>query len=274
VTELTKRVLFALIAGPIFLLLLWLGGWYLRITILIIGWIIQYEMGGIADRAGLSPNMWISYLAGAWIILYPVLPLPYFWGYLLLLSLMLAETVNRESDSVKRIFGTLFCSVYAPVSLLSFLYIRNVFGSSEEGVALAFSLVLMVWGNDIFAYFGGRAFGKHLLAPHISPKKTWEGFFSGFIGAGVGLIIIKLIYGNAFPVHILMALSIIVVVSIFGPAGDLTESKLKRFVNIKDSSELIPGHGGVFDRFDALLMASLATFILLTIGKLLFHVPF
>lgn len=273
-TELTKRIIFALIAGPIFLILLWLGGWYFRIAIVIIGLFIQSEMAGIADRAGLSPNMWISYLAGIWIMLSPVLPFSYLWGYVLLLALFLVVTLNKEEDSIKSLFGTLFCSIYAPLALLSFLHIRNSFGSDEQGIALTLSLVLMVWGNDVFAYFGGRAFGKHLLAPRISPKKTWEGFFSGFIGSGIGLIIIKLIYGNGFPIYILWAVLLIVVVSIFGPAGDLAESKMKRFVDLKDSSTLIPGHGGVFDRFDALLMASMAAFILLTIGKSVFHVPF
>jgi phosphatidate cytidylyltransferase len=274
VTELSKRIAFAVIAGPLFLALLWLGGWYFRITILVIGLLIQYEMGGIADHAGLSPNMWLSYLTGIWIILYPTLPAASIWGYVLLLILMLVETLNHKPDSVKRIFGTLFCSLYAPLSLAGFLYIRNDFGTDMQGFALCLSLVLMVWGNDIFAYFGGRTFGKHLLAPHISPKKTWEGFVSGFVGAGVGLVLVQLAFGPSYPIHIIMSLTLILVVSIFGPAGDLAESKLKRFVNIKDSSDIIPGHGGVFDRFDALLMAALSSFILLKIAQEIFHVSF
>jgi phosphatidate cytidylyltransferase len=113
-----------------------------------------------------------------------------------------------------------------------------------------------------------------LLAPHISPKKTWEGFVSGFVGAGIGLVLVQLAFGPSYPIHIIMSLTLILVVSIFGPAGDLAESKLKRFVNIKDSSDIIPGHGGVFDRFDALLMAALSSFILLKIAQEIFHVSF
>ncbi len=113
----------------------------------------------------------------------------------------------------------------------------------------------------------GKTFGKHLLAEHISPKKTWEGFAAGFIGTGVGLAITWFVMGIYYPLGLNTTIVLGIIISLFGPVGDLVESKMKRFVNIKDSGHLLPGHGGVFDRFDALLMNSLAMFIFLQLWR-------
>src|SRR5699024_6234076 len=145
--------------------------------------------------------------------------------------------------------STLFCGMYAPTGLLLLLLVRNL-GSSETGFVLTIALLLMVWGNDVFAYFGGKQFGRRLLAPSVSPKKTWEGFFSGFIGAFAGLLITFYLIPMSFPTELVQALPLVVLVSIFGPIGDLAESKLKRAAGVKDTSNILPGHGGFLDRFD------------------------
>lgn len=113
----------------------------------------------------------------------------------------------------------------------------------------------MIWGNDIFAYFGGKSFGKQPLAPTISPKKTWEGFWFGFLGAAVGLLATFYI-ARVFPVQFWQVFPVVFIVSTLGPAGDLLASRLKRLAGVKDSSALLPGHGGFFDRFDALILSS------------------
>ncbi len=139
------------------------------------------------------------------------------------------------------------------------------FGDSQTGFLLTLATMLMVWGNDVFAYFGGKSFGKHKLAEAISPNKTWEGFFSGYVGCLAGLSIA--IYAVPFETDFTLkqAWPLIFVAGTFGPVGDLIESKIKRKAGAKDSSSILPGHGGFFDRFDALLLVAPAVYVFLTL---------
>lgn len=107
------------------------------------------------------------------------------------------------------------------------------------------------WLGDTFAYFTGRRFGKTPLAPHLSPKKTWEGSIGGFVGAIVTAIGCSAVFG--LPMSIAMAAGLGAVAGILGPIGDLAESYLKRQLGIKDASSLLPGHGGMLDRIDSIL---------------------
>ena len=114
----------------------------------------------------------------------------------------------------------------------------------------------MVWASDVAAYFGGRAFGKRKLFPRISPKKTWEGAISGLFGAMAAGLLIYLIYHNLNIFNLLDLKDWLIlgaITAVFGITGDLVESMLKRSVNIKDSGNLLPGHGGFLDRFDAFI---------------------
>src|SRR5699024_8046022 len=122
---------------------------------------------------------------------------------------------------------TFFTGIYAPMGLLALILVRGI-GSSTTGLILTFSLLLMIWGNDVFAYFVGKNYGRHALAPEISPNKTWEGFFFGVAGAFVGLLIVIYSAPVAYPATFWQMLPAAVLVSIFGPIGDLTESRLKR----------------------------------------------
>ncbi len=121
----------------------------------------------------------------------------------------------------------------------------------EEGnTNLIFILILLIWTNDTFAYLTGSMFGKHKLMPSVSPAKTIEGFVGGGIFAIIAAIIISLIYTeNSMVFYIILA----VIVWIMGTLGDLTESKIKRSVGIKDSGNIMPGHGGFLDRFDSFI---------------------
>lgn len=112
---------------------------------------------------------------------------------------------------------------------------------------------LIVWTNDVMAYFTGRAIGKHKLFERISPKKTWEGFFGGFIFS-IGAAI--LISWYLFFLTTIDWIIIAIIISVFGTLGDLVESMLKRSLQVKDSSNILPGHGGFLDRFDATLIAA------------------
>lgn len=125
-----------------------------------------------------------------------------------------------------------------------------------DGPAWVWLAIAGTWGADTAAYFGGRAFGKHQFWPRWSPKKTWEGFIAGIFGGILGCLLVPLVFG--FP--ILHALIIGVAVSLVGPLGDLSVSMLKRYAGVKDSSQLIPGHGGMLDRIDSILFAAVTVF--------------
>jgi phosphatidate cytidylyltransferase len=115
-------------------------------------------------------------------------------------------------------------------------------------------LMAIVWSGDTGGYFGGRFFGRHKLAPRISPKKTWEGSISGIVLSIVGGLATRAVYGPELgSVELILAVSLLG--GMFGQMGDLVESVFKRFAGVKDSGKFFPGHGGFLDRSDALLMA-------------------
>ena len=121
------------------------------------------------------------------------------------------------------------------------------------------SILVIIWANDAGAYFVGKAIGKHKFSPIISPNKTWEGFFGGIIVATLALVIIYL-FAPALDKKVLIIAPII---SIFATIGDLFQSMLKRMAGVKDSGNIMPGHGGVFDRIDSWLSVGC---ILLALG--------
>lgn len=148
-----------------------------------------------------------------------------------------------------------FTFAHAAFSVLSAFYVGMGFyyltATREAGLLFIVYALIVVWTTDSGAYFIGRKLGKKKLWPEISPNKTVEGFLGGIGSAVVFAIVFQLIY----PVSssLLLLVSITVVASIIGQLGDLVESALKRNYNVKDSGKLLPGHGGILDRFDSLL---------------------
>ncbi len=156
------------------------------------------------------------------------------------------------------------------LTLLGILYISTLgafVGLTRElpyGIFWVFGLLAMTWLNDTAAYFIGHRFGKHLMAEKISPKKTWEGFFGGFLGSFAGFFLFWRLLDN--PLTLGQGLILTLLVGVIGPIGDLCESMIKRSFGVKDSGNIIPGHGGMLDRIDALLFTApmvyfFATFI-------------
>lgn len=155
------------------------------------------------------------------------------------------ELLNSFSKSTIGIIYTIFPFVLA-LTFPSFTY---QMGEKVMNYEVFFVFVLL-WTSDSFAYLAGNLFGKHKLAPSISGGKTWEGFIGGFIFTILGGVLINyfaqdMVHGN----WIIIA----AIIAFLGPIGDLTESKLKRFFGVKDSSNLIPGHGGFLDRLDSFI---------------------
>ncbi|WP_107942297.1 phosphatidate cytidylyltransferase [Metasolibacillus fluoroglycofenilyticus] len=139
--------------------------------------------------------------------------------------------------------------------ILSTLYVGIGFyyfiETREAGLVFVIFALLIVWTTDSGAYFIGRRFGKNKLWPEISPNKTVEGFLGGIAVAVIAAIIMQLIV--PFTISWLLLIIIVIISSIFGQMGDLVESAIKRHYDVKDSGTILPGHGGILDRFDSLL---------------------
>ncbi|SES76040.1 phosphatidate cytidylyltransferase [Oceanobacillus limi] len=122
---------------------------------------------------------------------------------------------------------------------------------ASDGLSLIFFVLLVVWATDTGAYFSGKSFGKNKLWPQISPNKTIEGAIGGIILATIVGVTYYVIFPLSYSISIIIIVSVLV--SIFGQIGDLVESAFKRHYDVKDSGNLLPGHGGVLDRFDSLI---------------------
>ncbi|MTI13403.1 phosphatidate cytidylyltransferase [Sansalvadorimonas verongulae] len=185
-----------------------------------------------------------SFLLGAGLV---------WWLTALMLAISYPDSTSAWRPRVMRlVIGWL---VLIPAwSGLVYLKSKNAPGSEYQGDLLILYVFVLVWGADVGAYFSGRAFGKHKLAPHLSPGKTWEGVLGG-------ILLISLIalgvswYQEMTLFHTLGLLAVTWVVGFVSVLGDLLESMFKRERGIKDSSQLLPGHGGILDRIDSLTAA-------------------
>ena len=130
-------------------------------------------------------------------------------------------------------------------------YAVRLHGAGTQGPAMLLFALVITWVGDSTAYFAGRAIGKHALAPHLSPKKTWEGTVASFVGS----LIVAVVFARFMTVPLPHLLGMAAVGNVAGQVGDLLESAYKRSAGIKDSGSILPGHGGVLDRIDALILA-------------------
>lgn len=186
----------------------------------------------------------------------------------LILYLLVSELYLKKKNPLNNWAYAMMSQVYIALSfaMLNVLAYHSTGGSSPYNVQynpiLPLSIFIFTWINDTGAYCTGMLFGKHRLFERISPKKSWE----GSIGGGIFSVIAAVVMAHFFPfmslgVWIGLALTIVV----FGTLGDLTESLLKRTLGIKDSGNILPGHGGMLDRFDSTLMAVPAAVVYLYI---------
>ena len=257
-----QRILVALPAAIVFVWMAWMGGWYFKTMIIGITLLIQFELIRLLDGALTPSDSIFPYSFGLWVLLSPELPYVFEIGLLLFLLFISKQTFSTSSVSIPKLSSTFFAGLYAPLGMLSLILIDS-FGTKVDGFILTIMLVFMVWGADSLAYFGGKALGKRPLAPTISPNKTWEGLAFGYLGSMIGLLLVFFVMPFDKPLTLLELLPMALLAATFGPIGDLLESKIKRKANAKDSSALIPGHGGFFDRFDSLLLAAPAAYVYL-----------
>lgn len=182
------------------------------------------------------------------------------------LSRMITELYLKNHNSIKNISTSLMSQIYIafPLSLLTLI-------DGYSGAILMLMFIL-IWLNDTGAFIFGSLFGKHRLFPRVSPKKSWEGFFGGLIftiGTAVGAYYVFPGHYGMFPWWGLLIFGIIV--TIMSTWGDLIESLMKRSVGVKDSGNILPGHGGILDRIDSLLIVAPATVLLFLIMALYFY---
>ncbi|MFU8812623.1 MAG: phosphatidate cytidylyltransferase [Balneolaceae bacterium] len=253
-SELSKRILFGVPAALLFVYLAWLGGLYFELFLGIAAVGTVWEMDRILGKAGAPTYTILVWLLALFVWFFGRLPITVTW--ILLMAIIAGSVIMyvRRGNTSKRWFASLLVGIYAPLGMLMLFEIREA-GAGLDGFWLTLAVIFMIWGSDVFAYFGGKTFGKRKLAPNISPNKTWEGFWSGLVGSLVGMMIVVAV-APVFPFTIGWMLPAVVLAGTFGPLGDLLESKLKRMADVKDSSTLFPGHGGFFDRLDALILSA------------------
>jgi len=235
---------------------------------LVTGLTIWEFTGLVNDRGGITVNQLITTVAGVYFFLAMagynsgMTPAAVFIPYLLtLIYLMVAELYLKQEDPVNDWAYTMMSQLYIalPFSLLNVL----AFQSDADGIhyvwTVPLSVFVFLWINDTGAYLCGSLLGKHKLFPRISPGKSWE----GSIGGGILVMIVAVLVWylleqyeqNALGLSALEWAGLGLVIVIFGTWGDLVESLFKRTLGIKDSGKILPGHGGMLDRFDSSLMA-------------------
>lgn len=248
-------MLFAVPAAAVMLTITWIGGLVFEILFGIITLLTIWEIHRILKHTHDRDLFPLSCLMALIVWFFPAFPM---WAVYsisgLVILICLFAFIRGANEFPRRWFATLFSGIYAPAGFLMIVFIRDL-GMELEGFWLILTFFLMIWGNDVFAYFGGKKFGKRKLAPTISPKKTVEGFWFGFLGAAVGFLIVYFI-AEAYPLPPWALVPAVLLVGLLGPIGDIAASRLKRLAQVKDSSTLLPGHGGFFDRFDSMILTA------------------
>lgn len=250
---LAKRVATALVFAPALLGLLWAGGHYADVTCAVLTLPLAWEYFRMTlpgsrrlQSAGIVLTALLAVTSVGWL---PLGPTAVTVGPLIIFLLVLAHPHPMEQAMQRAgqlAFGALYCGALLPTLAL----LRR----NEDGIALSLAALFCTWGADTGAYFAGRFFGRHKLAPTISPGKTVEGA-AGAVLAAVGVaFLVRWLFGAPWSAP--LAVGVGLISALFGMVGDLSESLLKRSVNVKDSSGLIPGHGGFLDRFDGVLFAA------------------
>lgn len=234
----------------------------------------MWEFYRFSEKAGYQPMKWLGIFVGITIfaanfavslffdtevdgvgaiILMVTLPILVLAMPLMAICELYRKSATPIANIATSILGVLYVAL--PMSLL--LIIPLLLGNGVWNPWIIIFYVFIIWANDVFAYLFGITLGKHRLFERISPKKSWEGFFGGLLGAmAMGYVASIVVEANA-----IVWIGLALVAAISGVFGDLIESMFKRSIDIKDSGNIIPGHGGWLDRFDALIVSAPFVFI-------------
>jgi phosphatidate cytidylyltransferase len=273
-SNLAARILVAVIAIPLIALACYYGGTYffLFTTALII--LATNEFYALARTKNVDPSafMGVTFAAVLNCITY-LLGLNGVFDYfaVMIAFVLLSELAKKKTDGVRGAFenvgitiaGMTYIGLFGSMltAIRQRFGLEQIFLQDKEAGLYLITILTTIWICDSAAYFVGKSIGKHKMSKFVSPNKTWEGAIAGFIFAlGTSLIARYLILPQ---INLRFMIGLGLIVGIIGQAGDFVESLFKRDVGAKDSSNLIPGHGGVFDRFDSLLFSAPFIYLML-----------
>lgn len=258
-----NRYIGALILAP-FIIFLFLGGIYLKCGIMVLSLLGMFEFYKVVKSKNIHPITAAGYLLC--IVYYITLnkTIDYRMNFFLLIItifiLMCIPVIDIDYNFID-ISITILAFLYVAV-FFSFIVLVN---NKNYGNYLVWLIFISSWLCDTAAYYTGKAFGKRKLCPKVSPKKTVEGSIGGMLGSTIacgvfGYVIIS--KGVSVPLYHFLLIGAIC--GVFCQFGDLTASSIKRYIGVKDYSNLIPGHGGILDRFDSILFASVIVYYYIT----------
>jgi phosphatidate cytidylyltransferase len=260
------RILTAVVGLPLLIAIIWFGEPWFTILIAIMAVLGSWEFYRMAGKLKIQP---ITYLGMAWVLLIVLSPhcpytatIPFLITSAIVISLIWLLFRSPREQAFTNWAWTMAGILYIGWMLSHWVELRNL----DAGKGLVFWAMFTTFANDTSAFFIGRAWGKHALAPSISPSKTWEGAIGGMLSS----IIASLILGKIFPLPFSYWQIAILgcIISLFAQLGDLAESMLKRNIGIKDTSKLIPGHGGILDRIDSLIFTGVIVYYCVLLATL------
>lgn len=259
-----NRYIGALTLIPLFLCFI-AGGVYLEVAVSLLALRALYEFYTVVKLKNVKTVDNVGYIFAA--LFYLLLFIKYddyrlfFVLTLLLTSIVLIITVFKRDHGFIDASVTVLGFLYAAMMFSPIIFISRL----ENGYWYIFTIFTVSWISDTMAYFTGRAFGKRKLIPEVSPKKTVEGAIGGLLGGALGTLIYGFILTKnniqVMPLYHFFIMGLIA--SVFGIIGDLIASAIKREVSAKDYPKLIPGHGGILDRFDSFILVALFVYFYL-----------
>lgn len=256
-----SRYLGVLVMAP-FIVFIFLGGMYLKLFTIALSTFGLYEFYKTTKVNNMKPIPVAGYIM---LLLYyltgnnfNILSVIIILGGFLLLTVPIINIEYTYVDVAITILGFIYVGIF-----FSFITLVN---QKVGGQYLVWLIFLACWSCDSVAYYTGRAFGKHKLCPKVSPKKTIEGSLGGILGSTLVCGIYGIIISSRVPeVSIIHYFIIGILCGVFCQFGDLVASSIKRYAGVKDYSNLIPGHGGILDRFDSVLFAGVVIFFYLSL---------
>lgn len=262
------RILVSAVTIPLILLVCYAGGLFFLAFVLAIGLLSYYEFHGLSANKNAFTNLVIGLLSTIFLIVnsyYRFIDLLRLILFIVI-AMVVIELFRNKQSAILNLGTSLFGILYIGLFSSTIILLREFFNEDYvTGGYLIISVFITIWICDSAAFFLGTALGKHKLFPRISPKKSWEGSAAGFIFALISMIALKYILLDSFSV--LDAVIVGTIIGSVGQIGDLVESLIKRDAGVKDSSNLIPGHGGIFDRFDSLMLSSPVIYLYLSFFK-------
>lgn len=266
-----KRILTAAIGAPIAVALAYTGGASFAVAVAVVGLVGQMEFYRMAQVAGADPSVGSGLLLGALVV--AALSVSSLWGVVLfgvVAYLGIAPFWVTQEHFLTSVSTTLTGAIYPTGLLGSLVLLRDAYvpgGGPRAAFWLVLLVFLLVWSTDIVAYYTGKGLGDRPLAPAISPNKTWEGAAGGFVAAALVAVGAKL---SMLPLLSWVDVGFLAVLGgAVSQVGDLVESQFKRSTDTDDASGILPGHGGVLDRFDAMVVAAPLIYLYLHVAGVL-----